>query len=51
MRNPGIKWDQYWADDVFEAIVGVRAVASQITNDIPVHERHLLRLVDERDAI
>jgi hypothetical protein len=51
MRNPGIKWEQYWADDVFEAIVGVRAVASQIANDIPGHERHLLRLVDERDAI
>jgi hypothetical protein len=49
-RQPTIKPDQVWADVVFEAIAGVRAIAKQIANDIPVHEKHLLRLADERDS-
>jgi hypothetical protein len=48
-RQPTMKPDQVWADVVFEAIAGVRAIAEQIANDIPVHEKHWRRLADERD--
>jgi hypothetical protein len=48
-RNPGLSPDSVWGDIVFEAIAGLRSLAAQITSDIPVHERSLVRLADQRD--
>jgi hypothetical protein len=49
-QQPALNIEATWGDVVFEAIVGIRAIAEQISTDIPVHERYLLRLADERDA-
>lgn len=48
-REVTINPDVVWADVVFEAIAGIRAISSQISNDIPIHEKHFARLADERD--
>jgi hypothetical protein len=40
-----------WSAQIFEMIAGIRSLAEQIASDIPIHEKHLLRLADERDAI
>jgi hypothetical protein len=50
-RQPVINMDVAWGNVVFEAIAGIRALAEQIAADTPVHERHLLRLLNERDQL
>ena len=50
MRNPVIDAAVTWDAVVYEMIEGIRSISSQIGADIPVHERRLVRLADERDA-
>ena len=49
LQQPVINPDATWGTVVFDAIAGIRALAEQIAGDIPVHEKSLLRLADERD--
>jgi hypothetical protein len=49
-QQPALNIEATWADVVFDAIAGIRAIAEQISSDIPVHEKYLVRLADERDA-
>jgi hypothetical protein len=51
LQQPVINPDATWSAQIFEMIAGIRILAEQIAADIPVHEKHLLRLADERDAI
>jgi hypothetical protein len=50
-RQPVINADATWSTQIFEMIAGIRSLAQQIATDIPIHEKHMLRLADERDAI
>ncbi len=50
-RQPVINVDVTWSTQIFEMIAGIRSLAKQIASDIPIHEKHLLRLAAERDAI
>jgi hypothetical protein len=50
-RQPMINAEITWSGQIFEMISGIRSLAEQIRTDIPVHDRHLLRLADQRDAI
>jgi hypothetical protein len=49
-RNQAINVEVTWQDQVYEMIQGIRSIAAQIGGDIPVHEKRLRRLADERDA-
>jgi hypothetical protein len=51
LQQPAINADATWSLQIFEMIEGIRSLVAQIASDIPVHEKHLLRLADERDAI
>jgi hypothetical protein len=51
MRQPVINIDAAWSDQIFEMIAGIRSLAQQMSTDIPVHEKHLKKMADERDTI
>ena len=51
LQQPVINVDMTWSAQMFEMIAGIRSLAAQIASDIPIREKHLLRLADERDAI
>jgi hypothetical protein len=51
LQQPAINADATWSAQIFEMIAGIRSLAVQIASDIPIHEKHLLRLANERDAI
>jgi len=50
LRNPVINVEVTWEAEVREMIEGIRSIAAQIGADIPVHEKRLVRLADERSA-
>jgi hypothetical protein len=50
-NSPTINPDVEWEDVVFDAVAGIRSLAEQIAGDIPMHEKYLLRLADERDKL
>ncbi len=50
-RQPTINAEITWSGQIFEMISGIRSLAEQIRTDIPVHEKHLLRLADQRDLV
>jgi hypothetical protein len=50
LRNPAVNVEVTWDAEVYEMIEGIRSIAAQIEADIPVHEKRLVRLADERDA-
>lgn len=51
LQQPAINADATWSTQIFEMIAGIRSLVAQIASDIPIHEKHLLRLANERDAI
>lgn len=51
LQQPVINVDMTWSAQIFEMIAGIRSLAAQIASDIPIREKHLPRLADERDAI
>jgi hypothetical protein len=50
-RQPAVNVDATWSAQIFEMIAGIRSLEKQIASDIPIHEKHWQRLMDERDAI
>jgi hypothetical protein len=50
LQQSAINQDATWSGQIFEMIEGIRSLAEQIASDILVHEKHLLRLAQERDT-
>jgi len=51
LQQPAINADVTWSAQIFEMIAGIRSLAEQMASDIPIHEKYLLRMANERDAI